>query len=213
MALKTIVKITGVNNLSDARYCAGMGVEMLGFSLEKENDNYVSPEKYHEIIGWISGVKFVGEFHKAHLEDMNEILAAYPIHMLQVAREDVMEEIYQRTQSSGVKSIPIIFYIPFTTSRTEAIEASMERFGDCVAYFLLDVAAEVLSDQAALATLRRLADRYAILVGAGVSSENVLNLLNSTTVKGISMRGGQEIKPGLKDFDELANVLELIEVD
>lgn len=37
MALKTFVKISGVNNLSDARYCAGMGVNQLGFNIEDKH--------------------------------------------------------------------------------------------------------------------------------------------------------------------------------
>jgi phosphoribosylanthranilate isomerase len=31
MPLKTFVKVGCITNLSDARYCAGMGVDMLGF--------------------------------------------------------------------------------------------------------------------------------------------------------------------------------------
>ena len=66
MALKTFVKISAINNLSDARYCAGMGVDMLGFALEPTNPDSISPEKYTEIIGWLSGVKFVGEFEQSN---------------------------------------------------------------------------------------------------------------------------------------------------
>ena len=44
--LKTIVKVSEVNNLSDARYCAGMGVEYIGFSMDN-----VPFEKYKEMRG------------------------------------------------------------------------------------------------------------------------------------------------------------------
>ncbi len=37
MALKTIVKVGNITNLSDARYCAVMGVDMLGFCLNKQS--------------------------------------------------------------------------------------------------------------------------------------------------------------------------------
>ena len=60
MALKTFVKISSVNNLSDARYCAGMGVDIIGFDLHEGSDHYVSPSKFKEIERWISGVKLAG---------------------------------------------------------------------------------------------------------------------------------------------------------
>ena len=62
MALTTIVKVGNITNLSDARYCAGMGVDMLGFCFEKKSEQYIDPESYKEIIGWISGPQLVGEF-------------------------------------------------------------------------------------------------------------------------------------------------------
>jgi len=63
MALKTIVKISNVTNLSDARYCAGMGVELMGFNVDPQSDDYIDHIKFRQIIDWIEGVKFVAEMH------------------------------------------------------------------------------------------------------------------------------------------------------
>lgn len=60
MALKTFVKISTVNNLSDARYCAGMYVNLMGFNLEEGNKDYMAPEKYQELTDWLSGLEYVG---------------------------------------------------------------------------------------------------------------------------------------------------------
>ena len=43
--LSTIVKISQVTNLSDAGYCAGMGVEMIGFMIDEDSESYVSAQK------------------------------------------------------------------------------------------------------------------------------------------------------------------------
>jgi len=40
-----------------------------------------------------------------------------------------------------------------------------------------------------------------------------VELVEETGVKGIEMEGGEEIKPGLKDFDELAEILEALEIE
>ena len=47
MGLKTLVKVSEVNNLSDARYCAGMGVEMIGFSLDENHPKFIEAYVIH----------------------------------------------------------------------------------------------------------------------------------------------------------------------
>ncbi len=65
MALKTLVYLRDINNLSDARYAAGMGVELTGFRLDPQDESSLTPEMFREITGWIAGVKTVGEFGQA----------------------------------------------------------------------------------------------------------------------------------------------------
>ena len=48
MPLKTIVKVGSITNLSDARYCAGMGVEMLGFNVVAGHESFIDAKKYQE---------------------------------------------------------------------------------------------------------------------------------------------------------------------
>ncbi|MFM1835376.1 MAG: hypothetical protein RJA04_63, partial [Bacteroidota bacterium] len=48
--LKTLVKVSAITNLSDARYCAGMGVDLLGFPLGK-----ISIDQFTEIRNWLAG--------------------------------------------------------------------------------------------------------------------------------------------------------------
>jgi len=61
MALKYPVKINQVNDLSSARYAAGMGAKAIGFVVSNTNvDSSINQIK--AIIQWISGVDFVLEF-------------------------------------------------------------------------------------------------------------------------------------------------------
>jgi len=88
MALKTFVKISSVNNLSDARYCSGMQVNLMGFNLEESNKNYTSPEKFKEITSWLSGLEFVAEFELSHPERILTVIKDYPkIQYLQIGEE------------------------------------------------------------------------------------------------------------------------------
>ena len=78
MALKTKVKINRITNLTDARYCSGMYVDILGFSLEEGAPNYISPIQFQEITGWIAGIDFAAEFTDSDAYTIERRLADYP---------------------------------------------------------------------------------------------------------------------------------------
>ncbi len=53
MPLKTNVWVNKITTLSEARYCAGMGVQFLGFQ-----PAVVDVKTYRDITGWVSGPSF-----------------------------------------------------------------------------------------------------------------------------------------------------------
>jgi phosphoribosylanthranilate isomerase len=78
MPLKTLVKVGSITNLSDARYCAGMGVDLLGFRVVETDGNYVSPALFQQLRGWITGPKIVAEAYGiSNLTNLGAILENY----------------------------------------------------------------------------------------------------------------------------------------
>src|SRR5688500_13658444 len=78
MPLKTLVKVGNISNLSDARYCAGMGVDLLGFNVIEGQPNHLSARLYQEIRGWISGPKVVAEIYGIDKDEMlSDIITNY----------------------------------------------------------------------------------------------------------------------------------------
>jgi len=63
MSLKAYVKVGTLSNLGDVRYCAGMGVDMIGFQVIPGQPDYLEPERFQEIRGWVSGPLFVAEIY------------------------------------------------------------------------------------------------------------------------------------------------------
>ncbi|MFT6894988.1 MAG: phosphoribosylanthranilate isomerase, partial [Algoriphagus sp.] len=61
--------------------------------------------------------------------------------------------------------------------------------------------------------LKELGIKQKIILGIGLNASNVERLVNDLNLFGISMTGGNEIKPGLMDFNELADILEVLEVE
>ena len=82
--LATLVKISNVTNLSDARYCAGMGVDMLGFSMDEFSPDYVDPSRFTAIRNWVVGVQIVGETTETDLARIGELIATYQPDLLQI---------------------------------------------------------------------------------------------------------------------------------
>mgnify|MGYP006195185469 CR=1 FL=1 len=78
MALKTFVKVNSITHLTDARYCAGMYVDLLGFALESSSSKYISPGQFQEITGWISGTGMCGEFENSSAEQVKNLVEEYP---------------------------------------------------------------------------------------------------------------------------------------
>jgi phosphoribosylanthranilate isomerase len=71
MALQTFVKVSSISNLGDARYCAGMGVDLLGFCAIEGQDGFISASHFQQIRGWVTGPHIVAELYG--LQDKAEI--------------------------------------------------------------------------------------------------------------------------------------------
>lgn len=195
MALKTLVKVGEITNLSDARYCAGMGVDMLGFSLDPNSSSYVSPEQFKEITDWVAGVKFVGELPEEVPGEIRNIIGDYSLDYLQVSDDNL--------SIISVVNLPLI--VGVNSSNLPKIEASIQETGEVADYFLVEGYTDVLS-------LEKLSSKYPMIIGDGVEVETIEDILDSS-LKGIALKGSIEEKPGFKDYDQLADILEALEIE
>jgi phosphoribosylanthranilate isomerase len=200
MSLKTLVKVSNITNLSDARYCAGMGVEMIGFVMDKFSVDYTSPEKMKEIKSWVAGVKIVGETQSADYEEVKALVEAYEIDFIQISEAVLLPQIVDLGK-------PIILKLEFESAH---FEDYLERYSQFVEFFL--VGGGDFSDFARY-TLKEYTLNYSIVLDFGITSENVNELLDEMQIKGIALKGSNEIRPGYKDYDELSEILEVLEED
>ena len=206
MALKTIVKVGEVTNLSDARYCAGMGVDTLGFSFESDHAKYVDPSTFVALSEWLSGVTYTAEFTSYTSQQIEETLALYePVQSIQTTNPQLIP-LLQKLET------PLILQLDASEfDSLGSLADVLHQYQKDVAYFLLENSEDVahLTVDDAL----QLSEQYAILLGFGITKENVISIVDNSAIQGISLKGSEEIKPGYKDFDDLAEILELLEVD
>lgn len=208
MALSTFVKVGGVTNLSDARYCAGMGVHALGFGLEKGKPTYVAPEKFVAITEWLAGVKFAAEFDTYSPAEIEQTLSDYArVDYVQTSQPQLAEAL-QRLNKPLILRLDAQEYDEDVVALADVMRACRNQ----AAYFLVDHSSpnprpELVSD------LLDLAQRHPILLGFGLRADWLPALVQEHPLAGIALRGSQEIKTGYQNFDQLANILEVLEIE
>jgi phosphoribosylanthranilate isomerase len=195
--LKIKFKVSSIKNLSDARYCAGMGVEWLGFSMSD-----IPVEKFNEIRNWISGVQIVGEaFHCTELKII-ELVNLYKPDVLEIDSSINLEKIKHL-------ELPKILRINLDSDNLPALFAAARPYVD---YFLLvGNASDSLhgfEDQVEIWSAQ-----YPIILGLDIPDEDLDAWVEQSSIKGIGIRAGQEERPGYRDFTDLMTILEKLETE
>lgn len=197
MALRTQVYVGDITNLHDARYCAGMGVEFIGFPIEPSRPVCVPVEKYKDIAGWVSGPKLVGELSGPVAD-----LAEYYFDYLATDNPDMVQTLHQ----AGYQ----VFLRVWMGEERQQTEALLHQYRDYVAGFILGSEYET-TDGELLSCLAEWSRQFPVFLAFGFDGHNVLDILEQVKPSGLALHGGEEIAVGLNDFEQLAEILEAIE--
>ncbi|RYU95691.1 N-(5'-phosphoribosyl)anthranilate isomerase [Emticicia agri] len=200
MALQTLVKVSNITNLSDARYCAGMGVDLVGFVMDKFSDDYMPAEKLKEIQSWLAGVQIVGETQSSDYDEIAALLQTYQIDLLQISEPALLPKI-------SALGKPIILKLD---SDSTYLEDYLKLYNSFVTYFLID--GQEMTEFF-LYNLKEYAFDNPVILGFGINTDNLQQVLSEIPIKGIALKGSHEIRPGYKDYDELSEILEQLEVE
>lgn len=195
--LKTLVKVSAITNLSDARYCAGMGVDLLGFPLGK-----ISIDQFTEIRNWLAGVQIVGEFSTNDTAEIKAKVAEY--------KPDVLE-IDTKVNLVAIQdiSIPKILRINIDTDNLPAVFAASAPY---VSHFLL-VGEGPDSLQGMEGSVEIWSAQYPIILGLEIPEDDLEEWIEQSSIKGIGLMSGEEDRPGFRDFTDLMNILEKLETE
>ena len=68
-------------------------------------------------------------------------------------------------------------------------------------------------DTKAISQLETFGTNLSVYLSNGFDASTVNSIVEKTGCTGIVLRGSSEIRPGYKDYDELADMLETLEVD
>jgi len=196
MALKTRVKVGNITNLSDARYCAGMGVDLLGFPLDTHSGSAVSLDQVKEFVGWVSGPEFVLE-----IKDLTQ---------LEALKEYSPQFLFQLPAPLLLStSVSARLIVEVSANEWTSVKSKLVPHSNVIQQVLLSGGNQAWTET--IKVVKEIAGQFPVLFHyeAGLSLDEVLAL----PVSGIALSGSQESKPGLKEYGRLAEVLEALEVD
>lgn len=187
------IKLGSVNNLTDARFGAAAGAEWVGFSFDNTNPLYISPVQAEAIIGWLTGPQPVAEFSSQQsLNEIEDIIRLLGFEWIQLADTDMLHFF----EGSDIK---IILEVDVTNDNWEE---KINSFSNSVQYFLVKNY-----------TIHQFEDIQQhsnnVLFDVEGLNKDKLNKLKAFAPAGINISGGFETAPGLRDFDEMGEVLEL----
>jgi phosphoribosylanthranilate isomerase len=186
MSLTRFVKVGNISNLSDARYCAGMGVDMLGFRVIESQSNSMTSKQFQEIRGWVTGPKIVAEVYG--INDNNDLT---PI--IENYRPDLIELGLDELDRIGGPPIPFILSVS---------SKELDRL-------------KMINTKPDYILIRDFTNDLDLMLSSPVIIELTKMKLEDISPDfadcGIALNGSAEISPGLKSYDELADVLEKLE--
>ncbi len=181
----TLVKVGKVTNLSEARYCAGMGVDFLSFPVSQ-----IDPKTYQEITAWVTGPKFGIEVESVS----HELVEQYNPDFIQTRIENsslgMGKELFisvSEREWPNKKSTLL-----YQKEKIRYIELEIDSIGEP----MIELIEDITNDFEVFIKPLGLIDLDAIL---------------TLPIAGISLDGNTETKPGLKEYP-LSEILEKLEV-
>lgn len=204
MALKTKVKINRITNLTDARYCSGMYVDILGFCLEEGSAHYISPTQFQEITGWISGIDYAGEFSDLDAYSIERILVDYPS-LTWIESEDLDTLVQLKPLGKN-----LIYRVKLEELDTLHTKFELLREQEITLHVTSTTESITIDNEY---IIKILSNHINLFLGAGITPENASSLSELPGLYGFALDGGDEIKPGLRDFDQLGAILESLELE
>ncbi|SDY95437.1 beta/alpha barrel domain-containing protein [Hymenobacter psychrophilus] len=212
MSLLLPVLVRGINNLSDARYCAGMGADGLIFTLDPSLPGAVDAATVKELAGWVAGVEIIGEFGGTMpVSEINRLVEECSLTRVLLRDSSQPVTAYSALTVPAVLEIPQMaaydgeYHQQAQKSFTAALPAGFELLTRA-----LDFGPDASTDEG-----------YRIMAGAAATAplwlsgsftpETLPALLAAVQPAGLILQGGDEIKPGIRDFDELEALFEALE--
>lgn len=172
---------SNIRNLTDARYFAAWMVDYMSFDISANTQSFIGPSNITEIIDWLEGPEFIGNF----------------------CDHDDQEFILKNSKELKLSGI--------ITNKKEIVD--QWNFDNGKLFYLTPEFELIANLDTKIITKPELVDRFVnggheVYIDPVYFNLELLEDLNKRT--GLCLEGGEEIKTGLKSFDELDDIFEFL---
>jgi phosphoribosylanthranilate isomerase len=203
-----LIKASRIAHLTDARYFAAKEVDYLGFNLEEDSEGYLDPMYMKAIREWVEGPKIVGEFLRAPIEVVQESASFFGLDAVQVSASG------HGNHLADLGGVEVILQVSIGVNGLELPVETLKQYAALSDVLLFEVASGV--DVQALFDSdpdywRQLFQLKPSLLQADVTPSAWPALLQTCQLAGLGITGGEEEQTGVKSFDEIEEVFEMVD--
>lgn len=194
------LKLSPITNLSDARYAAAAGFQYMGFCFDPTSKDFLLPIKAKEIIEWTSGSYTVGEFGEQDLDEIKELSELLQMDVVALNNSILPDELPQIGK-------PIIKMVNVDVMGPVELANELCAYAPYADAFQLNGELPIAGreDELMEACLQ-----YKIIWNLPFSVTQINDVVQRYNPYAINISGGDEEKTGIRDYDELNAMLELL---
>lgn len=201
MQYATHIKLGKITNLSDARFAAAAGVAYIGFCFDQTSSAYIAPIKAKEMIDWITGSTIVAEFGNQSLEEITDITDLLDIAAVQIENDESPERLLSLGKAV-IKRVNVSEY------NHQQLIGLIDYFSNAVDAFQFYPHTSITDfPETAFKALNQKGNIFWEVDG---TTEAIHAWVIKHKPFGIHLNGGEEEKAGLRDFDQLNELLEAL---
>ena len=203
MTMAIQIKICGVTNVNDARMCAELGANMIGFNFYPQSPRYIEPEVARQIVETLpSDADAVGVFVNGNADEIRNTASAAGMRRVQLHGDfspDVGREL-----AGEFRVIRVFSTYPRFRPEDVVLFSHCDVLIDAHHADLRGGTGQTCDWSAARATLRF--SRFLILSG-GLNAENVGKAIAAVTPHAVDVCSGVERAPGVKNHDAIKDFI------
>lgn len=189
-------KVSGITSLTDARYCAGMGVHYLGILFDENGQGNVERNAFVSISGWIEGPRWVGEYEGNDYRKVLELAENYGLTLWQINSFELADQLLAHGLDVGLKMSAADFLQRYSAKKDRPI-----------AFVQLENMTQELDQE----LWQKLTATHQTFLVRASSPRDLTFIQQTLSGAGVCLLSGMEERPGWMDLSGLQDILEMIE--
>jgi len=193
-----LLKVNGISSLTDARYCAGMGVQKLGLNFDQNGSGSMDPNQFSSVKAWIEGVSWIGTYFGTDIDTFKNLVAQY-----QIVDWVLLPELLMANADLTDQPLTINLKVNYLSDITFEYQSPVSGFEISTNSCLFQDGLEKLNSV--------LGENKRLYLEDIPNPEFVLDTHHQFPEIGFILVSGEEERPGWMDLSDLQDMLEQLE--